>query len=62
VGHADIAYTKRSGVCPETQHFPGFLNHPAFPATTLKAGAGYESTIVSCSQYSVAFGLHSRMR
>ncbi|MBC8152348.1 MAG: galactose mutarotase [Bacteroidetes bacterium] len=41
-----IAYTRRFGLCLETQHFPDSPNHPNFPTTTLRPGATYKSTTV----------------
>lgn len=31
IGKGGLAYTKRSGFCLETQHFPDSPNHPSFP-------------------------------
>jgi len=45
-GKGGVAYAKRTGFCLETQHFPDSPNHPAFPTTTVKPGAGYKSTTV----------------
>jgi aldose 1-epimerase len=45
-GKGGNAYAKRTGFCLETQHFPDSPNHPAFPTTTVKAGAEYKSTTV----------------
>jgi aldose 1-epimerase len=39
-------YTKRSGLCLETQHYPDSPNHPAFPSTTLKHGETFRSTTI----------------
>ncbi|WP_375446190.1 aldose epimerase family protein [uncultured Fibrella sp.] len=41
-----VAYTRRFGLCLETQHFPDSPNHPNFPTTTLRPGATYLSTTV----------------
>jgi aldose 1-epimerase len=37
-GKSGVAYTKNSGLCLETQHFPDSPNHPSFPTTLLKPG------------------------
>jgi aldose 1-epimerase len=37
-GKAGAAYTKNTGLCLETQHFPDSPNQPAFPSTLLKPG------------------------
>ena len=39
-------YTRRFGICLETQHFPDSPNHPDFPTTTLRPGQPYRSTTV----------------
>lgn len=41
-----VAYTRRFGLCLETQHFPDSPNHTNFPTTTLRPGATYLSTTV----------------
>lgn len=46
VGASNRAYTKRSGFCLETQHYPDSPNQPAFPTTVLKPGEEYKSTTV----------------
>ena len=43
-GKAGATYARRTGFCLETQHFPDSPNQPAFPTTTLRAGARYHST------------------
>ncbi|NBC82420.1 MAG: galactose-1-epimerase [Bacteroidetes bacterium] len=46
VGKADKAYTFRSGVALEAQHFPDSPNQPNFPSTVLHPGDKYtQSTI-----------------
>ncbi len=45
-GKDGVAYSFRSGVCFETQHFPDSPNHPEFPSTELKAGQQYRGTTV----------------
>ncbi len=45
-GSSGEAYTRRLGVCLETQHFPDSPNHPDFPTTTLRPGQTYRSTTV----------------
>jgi aldose 1-epimerase len=37
-GRHGVAYTKRTGLCLETQHFPNSPNDPSFPTTTLRPG------------------------
>ncbi len=37
-GVSGVAYTRNSGLCLETQHFPDSPNQPAFPSTLLKPG------------------------
>jgi aldose 1-epimerase len=37
-------YSRRSGFCLETQHYPDSPNRPEFPSTVLKAGEEYRST------------------
>lgn len=37
------AYTKRSGVCLETQHYPDSPNQPGFPSVVLNPGEQYET-------------------
>ena len=37
-------FTRRSGFCLETQHFPDSPNHPAFPTTTLHPGEAFRAT------------------
>jgi aldose 1-epimerase len=46
VGKGGRAYTQRSGLCLETQHFPNSPNEPSFPPTTLEPGERYESMTV----------------
>jgi aldose 1-epimerase len=45
-GKAGAEYHRRAGFCLETQHHPDSPNQPAFPTTTLRAGACYRSTTV----------------
>ncbi|MGV3590023.1 MAG: aldose epimerase family protein [Adhaeribacter sp.] len=45
-GKEGVAFTRRFGVCLETQHFPDSPNHPNFPSTTLRPGETYRSTTV----------------
>lgn len=37
-GKAGVKYTKRTGFCLETQHYPDSPNQPAFPTSLLKPG------------------------
>ena len=45
-GKEGVPYTRRFGLCLETQHFPDSPNHPNFPTTTLRPGETYQSTTV----------------
>lgn len=45
-GKAGITYTKRTGFCLETQHFPDSPNQPNFPKTILRPGAHFSETTV----------------
>ena len=45
-GKAGAIYHRRTGFCLETQHHPDSPNQPAFPTTTLRAGAWYRSATV----------------
>ncbi len=45
-GREGAAYTRRFGLCLETQHFPDSPNHPDFPTTTLRPGQTFRSTTV----------------
>ncbi|MDP2435515.1 MAG: aldose epimerase family protein, partial [archaeon] len=42
-GKGGHVYTKRSGICLESQHFPDSPNHPEFPSTLLPAGREFRS-------------------
>ena len=45
-GKGGIEYTKRSGFCLETQHFPDSPNQPHFPSVVLRPGEQFhESTL-----------------
>ena len=46
IGKAGVAYTKRTGFCLETQHFPDSPNQPAFPSTMVQPGETYKSTTI----------------
>jgi aldose 1-epimerase len=46
IGKGGRAYTRRSGFCLETQHYPDSPNHPDFPTTVLRPGQEYRSTTV----------------
>ena len=46
IGQSGKPYTKRTGFCLETQHFPDSPNQPGFPSTLLKPGNTYESTTI----------------
>jgi aldose 1-epimerase len=45
-GKGGKPYTRRSGFCLETQHYPDSPNHPSFPSTVLRKGLTYSSTTV----------------
>ena len=45
-GPENVPYTRRFGLCLETQHFPNSPNNPEFPTTTLRPGQTYTSTTV----------------
>ena len=46
VGKGNRPYTKYSGCCLETQHFPDSPNHPNFPSVVLKPGEEYRTTTI----------------
>jgi aldose 1-epimerase len=46
IGKAGVAYTKRTGLCLETQHFPDSPNQPGFPSTLLNPGETFKSTTI----------------
>jgi aldose 1-epimerase len=46
VGKDGTAYTKRSAVCLEAQHYPDSPNQPQFPSTLLKPGEEYKETCI----------------
>jgi aldose 1-epimerase len=46
IGKSGKPYTKRTGFCLETQHFPDTPNQPSFPSTLLKPGEMYKSTTI----------------
>ncbi|MEO7911807.1 MAG: aldose epimerase family protein [Roseiflexaceae bacterium] len=49
-GKAGTVYTRNSGLCLETQHFPDSPNQPQFPSTVLRPGETYrQTTIFQCS-------------
>lgn len=43
VGKGGVLYTKRSGICLETQYYPDAVNHPEWEQPIFKAGACYHS-------------------
>ena len=45
-GIGGVPYTRRFGLCLETQHFPDSPNHPNFPTTVLRPNDTYRSTTV----------------
>jgi aldose 1-epimerase len=42
-GKGGRTYSRRSGLCLETQHFPDSPNQPSFPPTTLRPGENFQS-------------------
>jgi aldose 1-epimerase len=46
IGKSGVAYTKRTGFCLETQHFPDSPNQPNFPSTLVQPGETFKSTTV----------------
>lgn len=46
VGKQGRTYSRRSGFCLETQHFPDSPHHPHFPTTVLEPGETYRSETV----------------
>lgn len=46
IGKSGKAYTKRTGFCLETQHFPDSPNKPNFPSTIVNAGETYKTTTI----------------
>ncbi len=46
IGKSGVAYTKRTGFCLETQHFPDSPNKPQFPSTLLQSGETFQSTTI----------------
>lgn len=45
-GKNGAAYTKRTGICFETQYFPNSINVPGFKSCVLKAGEEFKSTTI----------------
>lgn len=43
VGKGGVLYTKRSGICLETQYYPDAVNHPEWAQPFLRAGERYHS-------------------
>ena len=46
VGRSGRAYSRRTGLCLETQHFPDSPNQPSFPSVVLEPGQEYSETTV----------------
>lgn len=46
IGNRGNAYTKRTGFCLETQHFPDSPNQPDFPSALVEPGETYKSTTI----------------
>ncbi|MBN1820616.1 MAG: galactose mutarotase [Prolixibacteraceae bacterium] len=45
-GNSGVAYTRRTGFCLETQHFPDSPNQPNFPTTLVNPGEVFKSITV----------------
>jgi aldose 1-epimerase len=45
-GKRGARYSRHSGFCLETQHFPDSVNKPAFPTTILRPGQVFRSTTI----------------
>lgn len=45
-GKSGVAYTKRTGFCLETQHFPDSPNQPQFPSTLVNPEEVFQSTTI----------------
>ena len=45
-GKNGVVYTKRAGICLESQHFPDSPNRPEWPSTVLRPGETYKSHCV----------------
>ncbi len=45
IGKGGKAYTFRTGLCLEPQHFPDSPNQPSFPSTVLRPGETFQNTI-----------------
>jgi aldose 1-epimerase len=45
-GKGGRRYTKHTGLCLETQHFPDSPNQPSFPSTVLHPGETYQQTTI----------------
>lgn len=45
-GKNQAKYTRRTGVCFETQYYPDSINKPEFPSPILKAGEEYKTTTI----------------
>lgn len=46
IGKSGVGYTKRTGFCLETQHFPDSPNQPGFPTTLVKPGETFKSVTI----------------
>jgi aldose 1-epimerase len=46
LGKGGQNYSRRSGFCLETQHFPDSPNHPTFPSAILRTGARYHTATI----------------
>ena len=45
-GKDGVSYTKRSGICLETQYYPDAIHHPEWPQPITRAGETYRSETV----------------
>lgn len=46
IGKGGVAYTKRGGICLETQFYPDSVNHPQWPQPFVKANQPYHSETI----------------
>ena len=47
-GKGGVHYTKRTGICLETQFYPDSVHHPDWPQPITKAGEPYHSETIYC--------------
>ncbi len=46
IGKSGVPYTRRTGLCFETQHYPDSPHQPKFPSTLVKPGETFNSTTI----------------